>query len=135
MLAKLTNGQLDYFQQPTEILGDATSFAMELGYKEVIHQTGTNGTYETETNIIVEVPVPIQSTISPFGFLSRFTQSELRAIFTAVKTNIDVEIWKAKFDKASYIDLMDPLTGQGVDLLIQLGLIAGDRKSELLLIS
>lgn len=135
MKAKLVNGVLENFTQPDWLLGDPTDYATEQGYKEVIYQHGTGGIYETETNIIVEVLAPIQSTISPLGFLSRFTQDELRAIFTAIKNNIDVEIWKVKFDKASFIDLIDPLTVQGVDLLIQLGLLGADRKAEILLIS
>ena len=37
MKAKLTNGQLDYFKQPEWILGDASAYATEQGYKEVTY--------------------------------------------------------------------------------------------------
>lgn len=42
MKAKLTNGQLDYFKQPEYILGDASSYATENGYMEVVYPTITN---------------------------------------------------------------------------------------------
>ena len=36
MKAKLNNGQLEYFKQPAWLLGDATTYATEHGYKEVV---------------------------------------------------------------------------------------------------
>ena len=135
MKARLTNGQVEYFEQPPWLLGDATSYATGQGYKEVIFATGTGGTYETATNIIVETPAPEQqqkTVLTPLEFLSRFTMPELRAIFAAVKTNIDVEIWKIMFDKAANIDLTDPFTVQGVAMLEQFNLIAVGRKEEIL---
>lgn len=42
MKAKLiNNGQLEYFQQPAWLLGDATAYATEQGYKEVVYPTLT----------------------------------------------------------------------------------------------
>ena len=39
MKAKLNNGQLEYFKQPAWLLGDATAYATEQGYKEVVYPT------------------------------------------------------------------------------------------------
>ena len=39
MKAKINNGQLEYFQQPAWLLGDATAYATEQGYKEVVYPT------------------------------------------------------------------------------------------------
>ena len=135
MKARLTNGQVEYFEQPPWLLGDATSYATVQGYKEEVFATGNGGNYETATSIIVETPAPEQpqkTVWSPLEFLSRFARPELRAIFTAAKTNIDVEIWKIMFDKAANIDLTDPLTVQGVAMLEQFNLIAVGRKEEIL---
>ena len=66
MKAKIKNGQLEYFKQPAWLLGDATAYATEQGYKEV-----TNSEYpvleanqyvraiytETETEIVVNYSV------------------------------------------------------------------------------
>ena len=41
MKAKIKNGQLEYFKQPAWLLGDATAYATEQGYKEVVYPTLT----------------------------------------------------------------------------------------------
>ena len=61
MKAKLiNNGQLEYFKQPTWILGDATAYATEQGYKEVVYPTLEatqllGNPIENETEITFEV--------------------------------------------------------------------------------
>ena len=37
MKAKLNSGQLEYFKQPAWLLGDATAYAIEQGYKDVVY--------------------------------------------------------------------------------------------------
>ena len=68
MKAKLNNGQLEYFQQPAWLLGDATAYATEQGYKEVVYSEYPNiqpneytDVYysETNTDIIVNYTVLI----------------------------------------------------------------------------
>ena len=60
MKAKITNGQLEYFKQPAWLLGDATAYATEQGYKEVVYPTLTDtqllgNPIENETEITFEV--------------------------------------------------------------------------------
>ena len=60
MKAKLNNGQLEYFKQPEWLLGDATAYATEQGYKEVVYTTLTDtqllgSPTETEAEITFEV--------------------------------------------------------------------------------
>ena len=57
MKAKINNGQLEYFQQPAWLLGDATAYATEQGYKEVVYSEYPNilpneytDVYYSETN-------------------------------------------------------------------------------------
>ena len=66
MKAKLNNGKLEYFQQPTWLLGDATAYATEQGYKEVTYseypvleanQYVIAIYTETETEIVVNYSV------------------------------------------------------------------------------
>ena len=68
MKAKINNGQLEYFQQPAWLLGDATAYATEHGYKEVVYSEYPNiqpneytDVYYSETNteIIVNYTVLI----------------------------------------------------------------------------
>ena len=66
MKAKINNGQLEYFQQPAWLLGDATAYATEQGYKEVTYSEYpvlesnqyVRAIYtETETEIVVNYSV------------------------------------------------------------------------------
>ena len=66
MKAKLNNGKLEYFQQPDFILGDASSYATEQGYKEVTYseypvleanQYVREIYTETETEIVVSYEI------------------------------------------------------------------------------
>lgn len=63
--AKLTNGQLTYFTvgETLEIEGlMVTNPSIELiekiDYKEVIYASGNGGMYQTESNIVIETPIP-----------------------------------------------------------------------------
>ena len=64
--AKIKNGQLEYFKQPAWLLGDATAYATEQGYKEVTYseypvleanQYVREVYTETETQIMVSYEV------------------------------------------------------------------------------
>ena len=66
MKAKIKNGQLEYFKQPAWLLGDATAYATEHGYKEVTYSEYpvleanqyVRAIYtETETEIVVNYSV------------------------------------------------------------------------------
>ena len=66
MKAKINNGQLEYFKQPAWLLGDATAYATEQGYKEVTYseypvleanQYVIAIYTETETEIVVNYSV------------------------------------------------------------------------------
>lgn len=66
MKAKINNGQLEYFKQPAWLLGDATAYATEQGYKEVtyseypvleVNQYVRAIYTETETEIVVNYSV------------------------------------------------------------------------------
>ena len=74
MKAKLTNGQLNYFKQPDFILGDASAYAIEQGFKEVIYNEYpvleanqyTRQVYsETETEILISYEVLTDDTPKP----------------------------------------------------------------------
>lgn len=56
MKAKLINGVLEYFVKPAWVSGNVDMYAEQQGYKPVRHAEGTGGTYETETEIVIETP-------------------------------------------------------------------------------
>jgi len=70
--------------------------------------------------------------ISRLDYMNRFTDAELAAIYTAARTDVNVEIWLEKFKLASSINLDDPKTLLGLQALETLGLIATGRAAEIL---
>jgi hypothetical protein len=62
MKAKLIKGEISYFQQPAHILGDASQYAKEQGYKEVIYREGDKGTWQDDEFIYIETPAPAPQT-------------------------------------------------------------------------
>lgn len=70
--------------------------------------------------------------ISKLDYMNRFTDAELVAIYTAAKTNVNVEIWLEKFKLAAEINLDDIRTASGLQALETLGLITTGRAAEIL---
>ena len=65
-------------------------------------------------------------------YMNRFTQGELRSIYAAAKTVVDVEIWLDKFKLASDVSLDDPSTIEGLSAMESAGLIGAGRAVEIL---
>ena len=94
--AKLTNGQLEYFKQPAWLLGDATAYATEQGYKEVTYseypvleanQYVIAIYTETETEIVVSYEV-LTSEIIPEPTLEDKV-TELQQVITELTTKLN----------------------------------------------
>ena len=135
MIAKLINGIPEYFQQPDWLSGDATAYATEQGYKEVIYQEGNNGTYETVNNIVIETPAPVIlpiTVLTKYQFMNRLTVPERIAIFELESSNSMVKMWLEMFKIADEIDVTNAETIAGVNMLSQLGVITSDRITEIL---
>jgi len=83
-------------------------------------------------------PAPVsQRLITELAFRQRFTQDEQRAIYTAAKSSVDVQIYlddmrAAAVANAGNVNLDDPLTSQGVAALEAAGLITAGRSAEIL---
>lgn len=76
-------------------------------------------------------PVPPRL-LSPRQFRLRLTEAEQTAITEAAMIDRDVLFWRLAAAEAREIDLDDPETAAGLDLLIGKGLLAADRKATLL---
>ena len=98
MKAKINNGQLEYFKQPAWLLGDATAYATEQGYKDVVYSEYPNiqpneytDVYYSETNteIIVNYTVLInQNYAEPQQTLEQQV-SELQQVITELTTKLN----------------------------------------------
>ena len=98
MKAKLNNGKLDYFKQPTWLLGDATAYATEQGYKEVVYSEYPNiqpneytDVYyiETENNIIVNYLVFVNENYDAPQPNLEEQVSELQQVITELTTKLN----------------------------------------------
>ena len=145
--AKLVNGQLE--EAPTDKDGisnyntDVDRLLAD-GYKKVIWSAEPEAVegkiietvyLETADNIIEGkflVNNPEANKLTPLEFMNRFNDSELAAIYTASKTVIQIEIWLAKFNRASFIDISDALTIAGLQGLEGAGLIGVGRANQIL---
>lgn len=107
---------------PAEVLHymiEVTSFDLDLLGKR---HNETTGLFDA----VAPAPVRI---LSHLAFANRFTQTELRAIYTAAKTNVDVEIWLDKFKIANDVELDDQSNIDGLNALEAAGLIAAGRSA------
>jgi hypothetical protein len=75
---------------------------------------------------------PSVRTLTKLEYMNRFTDVELAAIYTAAKSNVQVEVWLDKFKLAEEINLDDPSTIAGVQALEAAGLLAKGRSTEIL---
>ena len=83
--------------------------------------------------VIPEAPkVPVVRTLSKLEYMNRFHEEELVAIYTAAKSVILVEIWLEKFKLASNVDLDDPATIAGLQIMEKVGLIGEGRAAEII---
>ena len=93
-------------------------------------------TVPTPAPISASIPPPIQSTIlTKLEFVNRFTDVEFKSIISLSKTNEDIEFWYLKFNLATYIDVIDPLTIFGVQNLELIGILNTGRANEILRIN
>lgn len=70
--------------------------------------------------------------ITKIAMATRLTDSEYVGIISAAKTDVEVEAWLSKFNMASQINLEDPRTLAGIDLLVTKNLLTQARATEIL---
>jgi hypothetical protein len=70
--------------------------------------------------------------LTPLEFLNKFTDLEIKSIISLSKTDVDVELWWLKYNKAQSIDLTNVQTIIGVNALETAGIIAAGRAAEIL---
>lgn len=91
-----------------------------------------NYTWDPATVSFIERDSVARRLISKLDYMNRFTDAELVSIYTAARTNVNVEIWLEKFKLSTQINLDDPKTLIGLQSLETLGLIATGRPAEIL---
>jgi hypothetical protein len=78
------------------------------------------------------IPSQVKPSISKREFLKRFTPTEYAAIKTAANANATLDWYWQQFLLAEFIDMADPDTVGGINLLETAGLLATGRAAEIL---
>lgn len=74
-------------------------------------------------------PPPI---ITKLEFRYRLTDAEYVGILTAAKTDVEVAAWIETFNMVSQVNLDDPRTASGLDMMVSKDLLTEERKTEIL---
>lgn len=77
-------------------------------------------------------PIATLRQITKLQYMNRFSDTELVTLYTLAKSNIQIEIWLEKFKLAEFVNLDDPYTIQGVQVLELMGLLSAGRAGEIL---
>jgi hypothetical protein len=93
--------------------------------------------WKYENDIFVEPadpipPPPPAPIISKVAFRFRLTDAEYVGILTAAKTDVEIAAWVETFNMVSSVNLDDPRTKAGLDLLVDKNLLTTVRASEIL---
>lgn len=70
--------------------------------------------------------------LSRYEFISRFTSSELAAIYTRAATDANTLVFVKKLELSGEVQLNNPEVSQGLDYLIAVGVIQSARKAQIL---
>lgn len=77
-------------------------------------------------------PAPPAVSTTPLQFIDRFTEAEQLAVVTATMSVPSVKLWYDKLLAAQEVVFADPRLSAGLDGLIAAGLLAPERKAEIL---
>jgi hypothetical protein len=77
-------------------------------------------------------PAPPKTQFTSLEFLAKFTEVEVLAVVGATLQSAPLKLWYDMMMAASYVDLEDVRTEQGLDALIAAGLLEPSRKAEIL---
>lgn len=75
---------------------------------------------------------PVAKVCTQLEFLNRFTDVELVGIYTAAKASVAIEVFLAKFNAATSVDLHDQRTIDGIHGLQAAGLLTAGRGAAIL---
>ncbi len=81
-------------------------------------------------------PLPPESELSKIitklAFRFRMTDAEYVGILSAAKTDVEVAAWVETFNMVSLINLTDPRTKDGLDMMVSKNLLTAQRRDQIL---
>lgn len=98
----------------------------------VAEQAFVEANYPGQWTLIVEEVTQQKPKLTHRTFLKRLTATEFKAIRQAAKNDADVDMFMYLFERSQEIDLNDPDTVSGVQMLEAKSLLAAGRAAEIL---
>lgn len=77
-------------------------------------------------------PPVLPPIITRLAFRYRLTDTEYVNILTAAKSDVQVAAWVETFNIVSQVNLNDPRTKSGLDMMVSKGLLTAERETEIL---
>jgi hypothetical protein len=77
-------------------------------------------------------PPAAEPIITRLAFRYRMTDEEYVGILNAAKTDVSVAAWVETFNIVSQVNLNDPRTKSGLDMMVSKGLLTSQRETEIL---
>jgi hypothetical protein len=77
-------------------------------------------------------PPPPPPIITKLAFRYRLTDAEYVGILTAAKTDVEVAAWVETFNMVAQVNLDDPRTASGLEMMVTKSLLTEERKTEIL---
>jgi len=77
-------------------------------------------------------PPAVEPTITKLAFRYRLTDAEYVGILSAAKTDVEVAAWVETFNMVTQINLDDPRTKSGLDMMVSKNLLTAERETEIL---
>jgi hypothetical protein len=111
-----------------EILSDSGQVVNTIIADEAFVEAHYPGHYR----LVGPEPVTTPRIVTKLAFRYRLTDAEYVGILTAAKTDVSVAAWIETFNIVSQVNLDDPRTKAGLDMMVSKGLLTAERETEIL---
>lgn len=112
-----------------EIFDDSGKVINSILADELFVETNYAGHYR----LVGPEPVPyVLPVVTKTAFRFRLTDSEYVGILSVAKTDVEVQAWVETFNMVTQVNLDDPRTATGLEMMVTKGLLTEERKTEIL---
>ena len=114
-----------------EIFDDSGKVINSILADELFVETNYAGHYR----LVGPEPVPyvyVEPIVTKIAFRFRLTDAEYVAILSEAKIDVEVQAWVETFNMVTQVNLDDPRTATGLEMMVTKGLLTEERKTEIL---
>jgi hypothetical protein len=111
-----------------EILNDSGQVVNTIIADEAFVEAHYPGHYR----LVGPEPVTTPRIVTKLALRYRLTDAEYVGILTAAKTDVSVAAWVETFNIVNQVNLDDPRTKSGLNMMVSKGLLTAERETEIL---